>query len=348
MSESNLEKILAFHELVMGKSDEYKKEKAKDFNIDFEEYKRRIKGKEKEAEFLIIMRSLRSVSHLVAYDESLSKITNEFTSDYEITFRDNYKILLEIKSSHELSKRIISGGNFEKRLDFAKSKNMPLRFAVCLGGHWGVYTSDYLKSKNFVLDYSDTMNEDNLKKSWLQSEFGTCSYAFFNKIEIISIYEKNTKKGLGIFFEDYGELIEYRILQDGKEVFKCNKNNSTNLFVSMCVEAIQDELSKDNHYVYKNGNKTKIIEFNTRKPLLIPEYRFILSRINHLSFGHDSRDDDLFFVAKSSQEEFNNYSVSYIRFALSTLVDKGLKVFVERDGLLYKFSQFSKTFWNVK
>lgn len=348
MSENSLEKILAFHELVMGKSDDYKKEKANDFGIDFDEYKRRIKGKEKEAEFLIIMRSLKSISHLVAYDEGLSKITNEFTSDYEITFKDNYKILLEIKSSHELSKRIISGGNFEKRVEFAKRKQLPLRFAVCLGEYWGVFTSDYLKSKNFVLDCTDTMNEENIKKSWLQSEFGTCSYVFFNKIEIISIYEKNAKNGLGIFFEQYGELIEYRILQDGKEIIRCNKNNKSNLFVSMCVEAIQDELSKDNHYVYKNGNKIKIIEFNTRKPLLIPEYRFILSRINHLSFGHDSRDDDLFFVAKSSQEEFNNYSVSYIRFALSTLVDKGLKVFVERDGLFYKFSQFSKTFWNVK
>lgn len=348
MSENNLERILAFHELVLGKNDDYKKEKAREFNIDFDEYKRRIKGKEKELEFLVIMRSLKSILHLVAYDEGLSKVTKEFTSDYEITFRDGYKMLLEIKSTHESSKRIISGGNFENRLSFAKRNNLPLRFAICLNGYWGVFTSDYLKSKNFTLDSYDTMNEVGKKKSWLQSEFGTCSYVFPDKVEIISIYEKDTHNGLGIFYDEYGELIEYKILQSGKEIFKCDTNNRNLLFVLMCIEALQDELSRTKHDVQKQDGKTTVIEFNNQWPLYIPEYCFILARIKHMKTEFENKDDNLFYVAKTLEDEFDVFSVSYIRYALSTLVDNGLKLLVERDGLIYDFATFSKTFWKVK
>lgn len=70
----DLDKLLAFNQLVMEKTEEEKKALARQFNIDYEEYKRRKVGKEKEADFIIIMKSLEVLKHFEAYDEGLSHI----------------------------------------------------------------------------------------------------------------------------------------------------------------------------------------------------------------------------------------------------------------------------------
>ena len=54
----NLNKLLAFNQLVIDKTEDEKKRLALLFGIDYEEYKKRIVGKEKEADFIIILKSL--------------------------------------------------------------------------------------------------------------------------------------------------------------------------------------------------------------------------------------------------------------------------------------------------
>ena len=83
--------ILDFHELTLGKSDSEKKVKAKELGIDFDEYKRRIIGKEKEMEFLIFMKSIASIRDIESIDEELSQRSKEYTSDFKVVFTDNYK-----------------------------------------------------------------------------------------------------------------------------------------------------------------------------------------------------------------------------------------------------------------
>ena len=64
----DLEKLLAFNHLVMDKTEEEQRILAKQFNIDYEEYKKRIVGKEKEADFIAIMKSLKVLKHFEAYE----------------------------------------------------------------------------------------------------------------------------------------------------------------------------------------------------------------------------------------------------------------------------------------
>ncbi|WP_181995727.1 hypothetical protein [Clostridium sp. AM58-1XD] len=56
----DLHKLLAFNQFVIDKTEDEKKSLAQSLNIDYEEYKKRIVGKEKEADFIIVLKSLEA------------------------------------------------------------------------------------------------------------------------------------------------------------------------------------------------------------------------------------------------------------------------------------------------
>ena len=85
----DLYKLLAFNQLVIDRPEDEKKSLALSLNIDYEEYKKRIVGKEKEADFIIILKSLDALNHFEAYDEGLSHITGEYTPDFKIEMSDD-------------------------------------------------------------------------------------------------------------------------------------------------------------------------------------------------------------------------------------------------------------------
>ena len=93
----DLNKLLAFNQLVIDKTEDEKKRLALTLNIDYEEYRKRIIGKEKEADFIVILKSFEVLKHFEAYDEGLSHITGEYTPDFKIEMIDGYKMLLEVK-----------------------------------------------------------------------------------------------------------------------------------------------------------------------------------------------------------------------------------------------------------
>lgn len=104
-----LEKLIIFNQLVMDRTEEEKRILAGQFNIDYDEYKKRMAGKEKEADFIIIMKSLGVLKHFEAYDERLSHITGEYTPDFKIEMSDGYKMLLEVKHTDQDRFKISQG-----------------------------------------------------------------------------------------------------------------------------------------------------------------------------------------------------------------------------------------------
>lgn len=141
-----LNKLLAFNQLIIDKTDDEKRNLASVLNIDYEEYKKRMVGKEKEADFIIILKSLDVLKHFEAYEEGLSHITREYTPDFKIEMNDGYKMLLEVKHTNKDMFKI-SLGNLQRRIDFANRQNLPLRFAISLRGIWGLFTVETLLEK---------------------------------------------------------------------------------------------------------------------------------------------------------------------------------------------------------
>ncbi len=190
--ETDLQILLAFNQLVMDKTEKEKRILAKQLHIDYEKYKKRMVGKEKEADFIIIMKSLEVLKHFEAYDEGFSHITEEYTPDFRIEMNDGYKMLVEVKHTDKDFFKI-SQGNLQKRIDFANRQNLPLRFAISLKGLWGLFTSETLQKKR-KLTLDDFRGEKST--SWLDVELATCVYMFPKQIKIKSVYSTNYTKGM--------------------------------------------------------------------------------------------------------------------------------------------------------
>lgn len=347
MPQIELKKIIAFHELVLGKDDVEKQRLAEVHDINYNEYKRRIVGKEKEAEFLVILRGLKVIKHIEAYDEEISKITNEFTSDYKIELVDGYKMLVEVKHTDN-EKYEISGGNLKKRIEYAESNNIPLRFAISIKGFWGLFTSEYLQRKNGKITLSDFINNDNnigIQSTW-DHEFETCSYLFPANIQIKSVYANNNPKGLGIKFDPYGELISYELIYNGRRIFRVKGKDSKNTSIMLLIEALQDRLANSHQDIIQKNGITIIVD-KSSEINMIPEYKFLLALIEHTDLNGNSVRDDNIMIA-STEENYKFPTLEYIRIALSILANKGLNIIVFKGKNGYRFEDYQRNYWNKR
>lgn len=343
-SSTSFKKILDFHEQTLGKSDDEKKIIAQIQSIDFNEYERRIVGKEKELEFLIVMRAVGSFKIIEPIDEELSQISGEKTPDYEVEFTDGYKMMIEVKHTNK-DEYQISGGNLQKRIDYATKHNMPLRFAISIKGFWGLFTSDFIKSKKGKITISDFMNEE--RNSWLDRELETCSYMFQKPLKIISVYSNKATEGLGVFFEPYGELISYELYCSDRLILRVDHNDASKRLHMFVLETVQDRLSNTYQDIITDGNLTTIVEHNEDSPCQsYAEYLFILAIIRHMRYADKNSRDNVFLTA--NEEDSPILPVEYIRLVMSDLFDLGVEIICFKDGLDYRFDDYRSKFWTKK
>lgn len=342
MPQHELNQILAFHTITLGKSNEEKSSIAATLGIDFAEYKRRIIGKEKECEFLLIMMALKVLKHLEAYDESLSHITQECTPDYSIEMRDDYKMMIEVK---HVSNKIysISKGNLKKRIDFARRKNVPLRFALSMCGYWGLFRAEYLKSNSGRIRPSDY-----IEHSLLDMEFATCSYMFTDGIISESIFSQQVANGLGIIFEPYGELISYKFFSGDKLIFEVKNKEDPSYIYIFLMAALQDRMANDYKDVKEKDDGSTLIIEKLNGTHIIPEFELVLSIIKQLSpvKGTNSEDNIFAIVEKSSKSE--NKKLPYItlyRSFMFFLAEQGVKITCLRGKYGYPFEEYAKQYW---
>lgn len=341
---NTLKEVLAFHNLVINKKEEEKIEIAKLLKIDYDLYKKRIKGKEKEAELIVIMKSLGVLKHFDAFDEGLSNITDEFTSDFRIEMIDGYKMLIEVKHTDENSFKI-SKGNLNNRIRYAERHGLPLRFAVSIKGCWGLFTSETLQNKNGKLTINDFVGKNSL--SWFDTEFETCTYRFSKKITIKSSYSQNYENGLGCRFEPFGELILYEFYCDNKLIFKVDKNDTKYLHICFLLEYIHDIASNIDQKIDTVDGVTTIIEsLDNSLNLAIREYFFCIALINHTV---DEKNELYNFERAIDDKKFNYIDKKYIRAFLSQLSDLGVEIIVCKENLEeYTFEEYQKKFWTKK
>lgn len=339
-----LEKLLAFNQLIVDKSEDEKRHLAQILGIDYAEYEKRIVGKEKEADFIIIMKSLGVLKHLEAYDEGLSHITREYTPDFRLEMNDGFKMFLEVKHTDK-DTFTISQGNLQKRIDFADRQGLPLRFAVSLKGLWGLFTSETLKDNKGKLTLDDFGGERST--SWLDIEFATCSYMFPQKIKIRSVYSSNHPKGMGIQFDPYGQLISYELYCNDKRIFRMKGKSSKYFPHSTCLEALQNRAADTHQDKQTDGEFTIITDwFDANSHHLIPEYEFLLAPIHHTCKAVNGK-----LIRYSSQSAISDHDFTYLpvqllRASLAELTDLGLDVIVFRGNKGYHFKEFATNFWS--
>lgn len=350
-----LKEILEFHAQTIGLSDDKKKKKADEIGLDFDEFTRRIGGKKKEAEFVLYLMSLKVVDKIEEIDESESAEKGEYTPDFYIEFRDGYKMYLEVKHTDE-SKREISGGNLQKRIDFATEKGIPLRFAFSLKGNWILLTSEQLQHNGGKVKIGDILD------SWLDIELGTCSYQFIQPLKIVSKYSRKVGSGLGIFEDPYGELVSHKLYNNQELIFEVSVANYDHLALMALLNALHDTLSEMERWVVSAGDVTIVtdqsnsttVDFTQAKGkedinnrfIMIPEYKFFLSILNSTSalIGENVK-DNVFAIFGKERQDFQIITADYIRYAMLCINELGVPVYCMRRDKGYAIKDFKEHFW---
>lgn len=293
---SDLEKLIAFDNIEHLVSEETRNKILLDLNIKEEEFEKRLIGKKKEDEFLLFL-ILLDVCSIMPIDESIPQLLDEASCDFIIQMKDSKKsFMLEIKHTDKEEYKI-SGGNLQKRIDYANSKGYELYFAISIKGFWMLFNQNYIKEKCGTI----SIKEDGLK-SELDTIFYTCAYLFMGNVKIETIYSKaDHPKKLYIKHEDYGNLISYKFFYNEKLIFKVKGKNSQYLPFITILDGLQDRLSSQNQEIKEEGEFTIIKEWGDNN--CIYEYTFLLSIISHVKYNENQTYDAHTLIKESKIEK---------------------------------------------
>lgn len=98
---------------------------ANTLGMELEEIERRLVGKNKEDEFVLILLFMEVCKSITGFDEGVSQLLKTATSDLLVELHSGKKFMLEIKHTDK-ERYSISMGNLQKRMDYAAKYNLEL------------------------------------------------------------------------------------------------------------------------------------------------------------------------------------------------------------------------------
>lgn len=335
---SDFSKILAFQRIMPYLSKDEQSKLAQTLGMSMEEINKRLVGKNKEDEFILILLFMDICKSITGFDEGVSQLLNTATSDLLIELNSGEKFMLEIKHTDK-EKYSISGGNLNRRIEYAKELGLNLLFAISIKGYWMLFDAEYLKSKNGKIDFSD------YTKSILDEKLGCVSYIFPKHIRIKSVYSKSDEKSMGIQFEPYGHLISYELYYKDKKIFRIKGKNSPIKGYSMILEALQDRLSMDKQSIEHSGEFTIINEEFTKDFNFISEYNFLLSPIEHMVYDAENKYNPHTYIEKAKSDKSMldcRFRLEHIRGMMKYLVDNGVDIKYIKNTYIYQLTAKSR------
>ena len=332
---SDFNKIMAFQQMMPYLNKEQQEKLAITLGMDLQEIERRLVGKNKEDEFVLILLFMEVCKSITAFDEGVSQLLKTATSDLLVELQNGNKFMLEIKHT-EKEKYSISMGNLQKRIDYASKYGLDLYFAISIKGYWMLFSAEYLKEKKGKIEVSDLM------KSKLDEILGCVSYVFPKGMRIRSVYSTDeTVKSTGIQFSPYGKLVSYELYYNDRKIFRVKGKNSPYIGYTMILEALQDRLSMDTQTIEQSGSYTVINESFSNDFNAISEYKFLLSPIEHTVYDGEEKYTAHTYI-ENAKVDANllkmRFQVGHIRGMMQYLADNGIEIMYIRNSLIYKLS----------
>ena len=332
---SGFNKIMAFQQMMPYLNKEQQEKLAITLGMDLQEIERRLVGKNKEDEFVLILLFMEVCKSITAFDEGVSQLLKTATSDLLVELQNGNKFMLEIKHT-EKEKYSISMGNLQKRIDYASKYGLDLYFAISIKGYWMLFSAEYLKEKKGKIEVSDLM------KSKLDEILGCVSYVFPKGMRIKSVYSTDeTVKSTGIQFSPYGKLVSYELYYNDRKIFRVKGKNSPYIGYTMILEALQDRLSMDTQTIEQSGSYTVINESFSNDFNAISEYKFLLSPIEHTVYDGEEKYTAHTYI-ENAKVDANllkmRFQVGHIRGMMQYLADNGIEIMYIRNSLIYKLS----------
>lgn len=332
---SDFNKIVAFQQMMPYLNREKQEELAVTLGMDLQEIEKRLVGKNKEDEFILILLFMDVCKSITGFDEGVSQLLKTATADLLIELKNGNKFMLEIKHT-EKEQYSISMGNLQKRIDYATKYNLDLFFAISIKGYWMLFDAEYLKEKHGKINISDAI------KSRLDEILGCMSYMFPQKIRIKSVYTSNEKiKSTGIQFEPYGKLVSYELYYDDRRIFRVKGKNSPYIGYSMILEALQDRLSMDTQTITQSGDFTIINESFSSEFNVISEYKFMLATIEHTVYDDTNKYTAHIYLEKAKENKQlldMRFRLEHVRGMMQYLADNGVEMMYVKNNNIYKLN----------
>ncbi len=332
---SDFNKVIAFHQIMPYLDKVQQDNLASTLGMNLEEIERRLVGKEKEDEFVLMLIFTNSCKSITGFDEGVSQLLETATSDLLVELKNGKKFMLEIKHTDK-EKYSISSGNLQKRIEYAKKYYLDLYFAISIKGFWMLFHSDYLKKKTGKIEVSDMFNSE------LDDTLGCISYIFPKGLKIKSVYTSNDNpKTMGIKFEPYGNLLSYELYYGSRKIFRVKGKDSPLLGLTMILEALQDRMSMDSQTITRDGEYTIIIEQFTNEFNAISEYKFLLSVIEHTISDYNTKYDVHSYIEKAKEDKSileKHVSLEHVRGMMQYLVDNGVKILYSKKQKIYEIN----------
>lgn len=255
---NNIEKIKAYHEVESFLDNDQKKILIEMLNLQDENLEKRIPGLMVEDEFALILHFLDNCKHIISIDETTAFLTTEsYQNDFILYFKNNSKIMVEVKSTQDenfkISQKIVS-----KKIEFAKELGFELYFVLKMRNFWTMYHSKYLIENDCKI---------NFKKDLLKSEF---QKVLNNKILIVpknirteSLYDKGAL-GSGLIFINYkyGELINFKLFYEEKLIFEVTPENTEYYQHMVMLECWHEMMAKNESIIQLNEYQTLVKDFS--------------------------------------------------------------------------------------
>lgn len=324
---SKLEKLKAIHTLKKDLSQDQVLDLLKKLGVQPDEYNNRIKGLDRENEFLMVLKSLDITKSIIKIDEAPNKLFNMNTSDIEVVLTNGSKWLIEIKSRNiQNDTKIEFTNNYLDALEkFSIDREAELLFVVCIMNFWMAFRLSYIRENKNVISLDD------YNHSVLDIIFGLRSYVFFKGIEIKTVYSKSKKDSL-IKHHKYGGLVSQLLMYRGRKIYKYS--GKSNIFYVVCCEEIHNRLDVIN--ITTEGDYTiEIKGIKNSEAVIIQEIDMVLSTIEH---SVDENNESISIDEEVNQHNKNNkhyIMITQFRAVFDILRNMGLYYLIMRDSKLY-------------
>lgn len=327
---SDIEKLTAYHSIKSYLSKEDQKELIKKLGLGSTDLGRRLQGLTNEDEFCLILYYLECCKHMISFNEGASFLTESYSPDMLIELVNGEKLFIEIKSKHEEDHFKISGGNLQKRIDFANDFNFPLYFAVKLKGYWGLFPSSYLQNNSgkivFPIDFNNSV---------FNQKFNGKFYIFPKGLKIESEYSQTDIPIGSIRHPDYGNLISYKFSYKEKLIFEANQEDESKIRLSLLLEHLEDVMSIQSQKVETLDNGNILIVEELKQLFASTDYAFFLSPITHTINNFEIKYDSNSFFKSILEDRSDRLIRGMLKELISAIKEFNVPV-IETDNITLK------------
>ncbi|WP_028863996.1 hypothetical protein [Psychromonas aquimarina] len=321
---SDIERLKAFHHVESFLDEETRLLLKKKLNLENSNLESRLPGLKVEDEFALILHFFNNCKHIISIDETTSVLTDEsYQSDFIIHFKNDEKIMVEVKSSKD-NKFKISKNNLEKRRAFSNDLGYELYFALQLYGYWMLFHNDYLIENNYRIELIKDMNN-----SIFLTKLDATIYIIPKGVKVESIYSLEENGELGITHAEYGELISIKLFYQDTLLFEVSLDNKEYLPVCILFELWHDMLL-ENIKLEKLDELTVKSIYETSNELMTLDFKYFLSSIDHMVNVYDRRHESSSFLKLLASNIDASLNKERLEILFNVLIKLGIPI---RSGM---------------